>query len=217
MASISIFAPFPRAVTSLYWGRIDVMNEVSERWLPVPGYEGLYEVSDQGRVRSLDRIVVMKNGRRRPTPGKILKPEFRRNTGYHGVALSKDGISRTHYVHRLVLMAFRGLPGPGQEGCHGNDIRTDNRLENLRWDTHHANVHDCIDRGRHREIGHYNRDKTECDRGHPFNEANTKIRPEGRACRECERMMERARYHKAKAKQGKTSRAFKALPDTEVA
>lgn len=172
---------------------------MDETWLPIPGFEGYYEVSDLGRVRSLPRLVTRGHGRHMNLKGRVLKPQFRPNTGYYGVGLCVEGKSQNYYVHRLVLMAFRGLPEPGQEGCHENDIRTDNRLENLRWDSHLANVGDAIDRGRHRCIGSYNRSKTHCDRGHPFDETNTHIRPTGRSCKECRRLKERERYHASKA------------------
>lgn len=190
------------------------LAESSEKWLPAPGFEGYYEVSNKGRVRGLDRHV-QRRGKPMKIRGRILRYENRH--GYHVVPLSKDGRKEKVYVHRLVLMAFRGLPEPGQEGCHGNDIRSDNRIENLRWDSHLANVRDCVERGRHREIGYYNRDKTECDRGHPFDEANTLVRPEGRTCKACRRLKERERYHKEKARLGIPSRAYKPLPHAEVA
>ncbi|QZT61237.1 NUMOD4 motif-containing HNH endonuclease [Mycolicibacterium austroafricanum] len=190
----------------------------TEEWRPIPGFEGYYEASRIGRVRSLSRVVTRTNHSSMALKGRILKPHIRKNNGYYVVGLSRNGKPRNYYVHRLVLMAFRGLPEPGQEGCHENDIRTDNRLENLRWDTHLENVHDAIKRDRLVSIGYYNRDKTECDRGHPFDEENTLIRPEGRGCKKCRRLMERERYHAAKAKQGIPSRAYKPLlVDTEVA
>lgn len=193
-----------------------------EQWRPVPGYEGLYEVSDLGRVRGLDRLV-RRGNKTMHIRGRMLVPDFRKNTGYYAHKLCKDGTKTLFYVHRMVLMAFRGMPEPGQEACHGNDIRTDNRLANLRWDTHHANIHDAIDRGRAHLIGYYNGDKTECDRGHPFDEENTLIRPTGRTCKACRRLKERERYHKAKAARGLPSRnigRYKGelqLKDTEVA
>jgi hypothetical protein len=171
---------------------------MQEQWRPIPGYEGHYEISDLGQVRSIDRLVDRGNRRMR-LKGRILKPEQRCPDGgriYYVVKLSKDGIVSKWYVHILVLTIFRGECPEGQEGCHNNGISTDNRLENLRWDTHIANVHDAIEHGTFRSIRSYNGDKTHCHRGHPFDEINTKIRPEGRACRECARINERARYRR---------------------
>lgn len=168
----------------------EFMDNQHERWLPIPGFEGHYEVSDHGRVRSLDRVVIDKQGtRRRKFKGRMLKPQ-RVYTGYDVVGLSKDGKPRDWYIHRLVLMAFCGPPAPGAEGCHNNDIRSDNRLENLRWDTHLNNVRDAVKRDRMKNPA---RDKTHCKRGH---ELGKRIPGRRRRCIICRRYLERVRYHR---------------------
>lgn len=75
--------------------------------------------------------------------GKVLKcaPV---QAGYSVANLYRDGLRSTHLVHRLVLAAFRGLPPDGQVCAHGNGIRTDNRLENLRWATGSENSADRV-------------------------------------------------------------------------
>lgn len=116
----------------------------TERWLPVPGYEGKYEVSDLGRVRSLPRRCAMKGGFTRSVPGKMLT-QSSLTGGYLGVCLTKDGRSTTKSVHPLVLQAFVGpRPGKGREydACHNNGDKEDNRLANLRWDTKKGNSRD---------------------------------------------------------------------------
>jgi hypothetical protein len=118
----------------------------SEQWKPVPGYEGLYEVSDHGRVRSLDRRVVDSLGRARRIRGRVLRAGLT-SVGYDSVALYICGQKRTALVHRLVLSAFAGPCPSGMEGCHDDGVRTNNRLENLRWDTHMANVADATRHG----------------------------------------------------------------------
>lgn len=149
---------------------------MSERWLPVPGYEGMYSVSDQGRVRSLDRTV---NGR--SLRGQLRKPTCDPR-GRRVVSLSRDGKSRYFFVHRIVLEAFVGPRPPGMECCHFNDDRSDNRLENLRWDTSSSNRLDAVRNGKHHEAR-----KTRCDKGHEFTEDNTGTRTDngGRYCRTC--------------------------------
>lgn len=67
--------------------------------------------------------------------------------GYSRVELFSDGKSKKYKVHRLVLFEFVGNPLPGQEGCHNNGIKADNRPENLRWDYHKNNLQDAIDAG----------------------------------------------------------------------
>ena len=164
-----------------------------EKWLPIPGFEGYYEASDQGRIRSLDRTVSRTSHSPMKLRGKVLSHQLRKNTGYYVVALSKDGKPRNWYVHRLVLMAFVGLPQDGQEACHENDIRTDNRLENLRWDSHSGNMLDAVRRGRHVNP---NSGKTHCKRGHQL---TYEPRQDRRVCYPCRRLNERRRYHEKKA------------------
>ena len=113
---------------------------MAENWKAIPDYEGWYEVSDYGRVRSVERTT--RHGHKRkqrvlkatPQGGKYLK-----------VDLSRDNRQRTRLVHQLVLEAFVG-PRDGKQACHNNGIRTDNRLENLRWGTISENA---LDRSKH--------------------------------------------------------------------
>lgn len=118
------------------------MTEAIEQWLPFPGYTGIYEVSDNGRVRSLDRSVRGRNGLPRAIRGKLLTPCVG-GGGYLQVSLRRplDGL-RSVVVHRAVLLAFNGAPVDGQEACHGPAGRLVNELANLRWDTRAANVAD---------------------------------------------------------------------------
>jgi hypothetical protein len=114
-----------------------------EIWKAVPGFEGQYEVSDQGRVRSLNRVVLRHHvDNRPPTPvqykGKLLSTQ-RKGCGHVKVNL---GAGRHRLVHRLVMLAFVGAPGAGQECLHGNGIPHDNRLTNLRWGTRVENKND---------------------------------------------------------------------------
>lgn len=114
-----------------------------EEWRPVLGWEGLYEVSDLGRVRSLSR-----GGYR----GRIIKPYLNRKDYPRLMVALCDG-KRKHggrqafpTVHRIVLEAFVGPRPDGMEACHYNGDACDNRLKNLRWDTKMGNV---ADRRRH--------------------------------------------------------------------
>ncbi len=113
-----------------------------ETWKPVPGYEDKYEVSDQGRVRSLAK--------------GIMTPK-RRNAKYFAVELYLNGIGRFHSIHTLVLTAFVGPCPEGKETCHNNGIGTDNRLVNLRWGTKKDNGQDRVRHGtaRTRRTGNY--------------------------------------------------------------
>ena len=77
----------------------------TEKWLPIDGFEGSYEVSDRGRVRSLDRI----SAQGRPIKGVVLP--LASNNGYRQVGLTRDRKRSVHLVHRLVLATFVG-PAP---------------------------------------------------------------------------------------------------------
>ncbi|WP_430228026.1 NUMOD4 motif-containing HNH endonuclease [Paraburkholderia tropica] len=112
-----------------------------EQWKSVVGYEGFYEVSDLGGVRSLDRP----GGRGCSDAvrhGRVLKPFVDSGNGYLAVNLSKCGKARKRTVHTLVLEAFVGPRPMGMEGCHGDGDRTNARLGNLSWDTPSKNWDD---------------------------------------------------------------------------
>lgn len=149
---------------------------MSEQWRPIAGYEGLYEVSDTGLVRGVDRTD--SSGKRRR--GQLLKPRIDPRWGHHSAELCRGGQSFTTNVGRLVLMAFVGPCPPEMECCHNDGIPANNHVSNLRWDTHSANVIDCIKHGTHPGAS-----KVQCDAGHDFDEANTIFRSGRRDCRKC--------------------------------
>lgn len=109
---------------------------MSERWLPVLGYEGFYEISDRGRVRSVPRIDI----RKVPRGGKLMIWQMDRRTGYWQVKLCKDGKARCLYVHSLVLEAFVSPRPPGLETLHADDDRANPCLGNLSWGTRKENM-----------------------------------------------------------------------------
>ncbi len=126
------------------------MEASTETWRPVLGYEGLYEVSDQGRVRSVDRTISMiRMGRECQTRrrGRTLMITVN-DRGRPHVEFWKNGKRRPGIkVHRLVLEAFVGPRSEGLECCHWDGDRTNNRLENLRWDTRASNEADMLRHG----------------------------------------------------------------------
>jgi hypothetical protein len=130
------------------------MSQVKEIWKPIPSYEGFYEISDQGRVRSLPRCVAC-NGHTINLKGRLLKPALTSNDagkGYLYVVLCRDGKPKNELVHRLVLRTFVGSCPTGLETLHGVNGRLDNSLNNLKYGTRSENRRD------------QRRDGTECAR-----------------------------------------------------
>lgn len=154
---------------------------MSEAWRPVRGYEGLYEVSDQGRVRSLDRIVGAARGGTKRMKSRVLQPRPLKR-GYQRVSLSRDGRPRDVYIHRLVAEAFLGECPPGSEVCHRNGDPGDNRVLNLRWGSHGSNVQDTVTHGRHGM-----RNRVKCPAGHPLERPNLSRSSTSRHCLACHR------------------------------
>ena len=103
-----------------------------EEWRPVVGYEGLYEVSNTGQVRSLDRYVKYSNGRIHLYKGKVLSPGIKPD-GYLLINLCCNGKHNTIRVHRLVTEAFLPNPDNLPEVNHKDEDKTNNRVENLEW------------------------------------------------------------------------------------
>lgn len=152
---------------------------MSERWLPVPGWEGVYSVSDLGRVRSEARVLHKSDGSRQPVRERILRA-VRNDRGYLLVALSRNGTRRMHAIHRLVLEAFVGPSPAGELTRHLNGDQTDNRLTNLQYGTSSENNFDTVHHGTH-----WQATKTNCPQGHEFTAANTYVSRSGRECRIC--------------------------------
>lgn len=121
------------------------MND--EQWLPINGYEGLYEISNKGNVKSL-------NYRNR---GEVKELKCASKAKYYiKVSLVKDGVRKCHRIHRLVAMAFLSHPQDGQTQVeHINTLKSDNRVENLRWVTAKDNMANELTR-RHMSEGHKN-------------------------------------------------------------
>ena len=151
-------------------------------WRPIPDYEGFYEVSDQGDVRSL------RSGQLR-----ALTPH--NDDGRLWLNLFKNGRRRTHFLHNLLLSAFVGPRPLGMLGCHNDGDCRNNHLDNLRWDTPASNQQDAVRHGTHAAAS-----KTHCVRGHAFDEENTHTRPDGyRLCRACNAARSREVYRARKA------------------
>lgn len=114
------------------------MEEEQEIWKPVGGYEGLYEVSSFGRVRSLDRMGNHWCKGQRLFVGRLLNPDCQENH-YERVSLHRSGKLDRQCVHRLVARAFLGGL-PKQQVNHIDGNKRNNRVDNLEWCTHRENI-----------------------------------------------------------------------------
>jgi hypothetical protein len=155
---------------------LDIHDHVTQltrthMWRPVVGYEGHYEVSDAGRVRSLKR-------------GRVALLKYRVSTkGYPFVQLYLNGKQITRYVHALVAEAFNGPRPDGLEVRHLDGDNTNNVPSNLTYGTHAENIQDAIRHGTFVGL----RRKPACKWGHEWTPQNTYIRasPTGRPVRHC--------------------------------
>ena len=171
----------------------NALQHTGERWKPVSGYEGIYEVSSHGRIRSLDRTVNYSNGQIRRQKGKILSTPLMQQTGYPFVKLSNHGKNQVRTVHSLVAETFIGTRPEGTEVCHNDGNRTNNHLDNLRYGTPSENELDKLRHGTHTNAA-----KTHCPLGHELFAENIppSIAKLGRRqCLACVRARARVSYH----------------------
>jgi len=122
-----------------------------EQWRDIPGHEGAYQVSDLGRVRSLDREVRTHAGVVKSCRGRILRQRARPDGYKHVCLYTQSRQYQCRLVHRLVLLAFVGEPEAHQKHTrHLDGSRGNNALANLRWATAEENMEDVVYHGRRR-------------------------------------------------------------------
>lgn len=122
------------------------VNRMVEEWKSIKGYEGYYEVSNFGNVRSLERIVTRSDGINQPVSARVLKLIIG-SKGYFVVRLHKDGIGETKDVHRMIAISF--IPNPYNKATvnHIDGNKINNNIKNLEWATYKENMRHAHDTG----------------------------------------------------------------------
>ena len=166
----------------------------NEEWRPVVGYEKRYEVSNFGRVRTIERLVLCRNGINRLIRQQFMSP-FVSKDGHLRVGLrSEDGTRRKHWVHVLVLEAFVCPRPHGLIALHKDGNPRHNTPDNLRWGTHSENAFDAVLHG-----AHWESNKERCKRGHLLEEWNIErtelSKRNKRTCKSCRYAHSRAQHH----------------------
>lgn len=123
------------AVNSARW--LSLEDFEGEIWKDIPEFDGLYQISNYGRVKSTQRLVIKSNGKENPVQERILRPFI--NKGYVYATLSKNGKQPNLKVHRLVATAFIKNPDNFPDVNHKNENKKDNRACNLEWCTKEYN------------------------------------------------------------------------------
>lgn len=120
----------------------------TEIFLPIKGYEGIYEISNHGRVKSLQRVDC--RGQKRKEKMLVISLD---SDGYPIIILSKDRVSKTNKVHRLVAYHFISIVEGKTHVNHIDGVKTNNKVYNLEWCTNQENIKHARVNGLHPEVG----------------------------------------------------------------
>lgn len=121
---------------------------MEEVWKEIEGYEGLYEVSNFGRIRSLDRVAITySNGGTQVRKGRIRVGTVDKSTGYVKLLLCKNAVQVSYTLHRLVALAFIPNPENKPHVNHKDGNKANNHVDNLEWCTALENVQHAISTG----------------------------------------------------------------------
>lgn len=134
-------------LTFIVTKQLNVMQNTEEIWKAVPGYEGYYEVSDQGRIRSIAIRKHFQPYKKRACPLMLRFNPIK--GGYLIVRLYKDGNGKDNQVGRVVLSAFKGCAPNGYECDHIDSDTSNNNLSNLRWLSPRENIHHAASKKKH--------------------------------------------------------------------
>ena len=162
-----------------------------EQWRDIPGHPG-HQVSNHGRVRSLDRTITRSDGQARRLKGRAMRATLNQH-GYPFVDLRNQGKRRVRKVHSLVAEAFIGPRPDSMDVCHNDGNPANNHVDNLRYGTHSENMLDKVRHGTDPDAA-----KTHCPRDHELFAEN--IPPSSakrgyRNCLACARARAYVHYH----------------------
>lgn len=163
-----------------------------EEWRPVVGYEDRYEISSQGKLRSIARVGIAKNGQKFTRKSKMLSPYIDKD-GYRKFGLRGRGKRRNKFIHRMVVEAFVGEIPEGMLVCHNDGNPANNNVVNLRIGDHSDNALDMRKHGTNPQV---NRER--CSRGHllePWNCVEYDKKKRKRNCKACMRAHGRVQFH----------------------
>lgn len=125
-----------------------------EEWRDIKGFEGYYQASNSGQIRSVDRFVLRKDGRYQICKGRILRPFQGTTCNYLSIQFSKDNIPSKHLIHRLIAYTFLDLnPESKLEVNHKDGNRHNNSVDNLEIVTHQQNIDHSIRTGLKNDYG----------------------------------------------------------------
>ena len=127
------------------------LRHAPEYWTDIPNYEGYYQISNHGNVRSLDRVITEKTGKTQTLKGRILKQRINPG-GYYYIGLGKNGIKATFAIHQLVAQAFIPNPNNKRTVNHIDGNKLSNSLANLEWATYSENLKHAYKTGLRRAV-----------------------------------------------------------------
>lgn len=123
-----------------------------EIWVDIKGFEGLYQVSNFGKIKSLSRYVCKKDGKKMFVDEKILQPYCKSNSGYLSIPLSKDGKRCVKTIHRIVAESFIPNINEYRDVNHKDGNKNNNNVDNLEWCTHSYNIKHAYEKLKHKHV-----------------------------------------------------------------
>lgn len=151
---ISLNKFFEEFIGDCYFNN-DIKDFKNEIWKDIPNFEGFYQASDMGRIRSLDRNIHKKVKEKifdTSRSGRVFRLRYKKSRRYISIRLSKNGKTNSYALHRLIAITFISNPDNFPQVNHINGIKSDNRAENLSWTNNSENVKHAISMGLNKSV-----------------------------------------------------------------